>query len=102
MLYTVDGHRLPNGVSLGRLEGYRSSRPVRVGNSAWGQRPLDAHGEILDSAALLERVDSWIVRERWPIIERLARRTTELWSEPDQGIWEFRSERAHFVPSKLK
>ena len=101
VLYTVDGTRPPDEVLLDHLEGYRASRPVRVGNSASGQRQLDAYGEILDSAALLERADPGFVRERWPIIERLAQRTTELWSEPDHGIWEFRSAPAHFVHSKL-
>ncbi|MGA8710605.1 MAG: glycoside hydrolase family 15 protein [Thermoplasmata archaeon] len=101
VVYSVDGGRPPEEFDLDHLEGYLGSRPIRVGNAAAGQRQLDVYGEILDSALLLERVDPAFVRDRWPIIERLARQTTELWSQPDQGIWEFRTEPAHYVHSKL-
>ncbi|MGD0249362.1 MAG: glycoside hydrolase family 15 protein, partial [Thermoplasmata archaeon] len=100
-IYTVDGGRPPTEVEFDHLEGYLGSRPIRVGNAAGGQRQLDVYGELLDSALLLEHNDPAFVRERWPIIERLAHRTTELWSQPDQGIWEFRTAPAHFVHSKL-
>ncbi len=101
VIYSVDGGRPPEEVDLDHLEGYLGSRPIRVGNAAAGQRQLDVYGEILDSALLLERADPAFVRERWPMIERLAQRTTELWAQPDQGIWEFRTEPAHYVHSKL-
>jgi len=101
VVYSVDGGRPPDEVELDHLEGYLDSRPIRVGNAAAGQRQLDVYGEILDSALLLERVDPGFVRDRWPMIERLAQRTTELWSQPDQGIWEFRTMPAQFVHSKL-
>ena len=100
-IYSVDGERPPTERDLDHLEGYLGSRPIRVGNAAASQRQLDVYGEILDSALLLANVDPAFVRDRWPMIERLARRTTELWSEPDRGIWEFRNEPAHFLHSKL-
>lgn len=101
VIYSVDGGRPPTEVELSHLEGYLGSRPIRVGNAAAGQRQLDVYGELLDSALLLERADPAFIRDRWPMIERLAHRTTELWSQPDSGIWEFRTEPAHFVHSKL-
>jgi len=101
VIYSVDGGRPPAEVALDHLEGYLGSRPIRLGNAAAGQRQLDVYGEILDSALLLERADPAFVRDRWPMIERLAQRTTELWSQPDHGIWEFRSTPAQFVHSKL-
>jgi alpha,alpha-trehalase len=101
VIYSVDGGRPPAETDLDHLDGYLGSRPIRVGNAAAGQRQLDVYGEILDSALLLERADPAFVRERWPMIERLAQRTTELWAQPDQGIWEFRTEPAHYVHSKL-
>jgi len=101
VIYSVDGGRPPEEVDLDHLEGYLGSRPIRVGNAAAGQRQLDVYGEILDSALLLEHADPAFVRERWPMIERLAQRTTELWALPDRGIWEFRNEPAHYVHSKL-
>jgi GH15 family glucan-1,4-alpha-glucosidase len=100
-VYTVDGLPPPPEVELTHLEGYRGSRPVRVGNAAADQRQLDIYGEILDSAALLEPVDPAFVRDRWPLIERLAQRTVDLWAQPDSGIWEFRTRPAQYVHSKL-
>ncbi len=100
-VYTVDGGSPPAEGELPHLEGYRGSRPVRVGNAAAGQRQLDIYGEILDSALLLGRLDPAFVRDRWPTIERLAERVTVLWSLPDSGMWEVRSAPAHHVHSKL-
>jgi GH15 family glucan-1,4-alpha-glucosidase len=100
-VFTPDGQPPPEEVELPHLEGFDGSRPVRVGNAAAGQRQLDIYGEILDSALLLERVDPAFVRDRWPVIERLADRVTSLWSLPDSGMWEVRSAPAHHVHSKL-
>jgi GH15 family glucan-1,4-alpha-glucosidase len=100
-LYTVDGQSPPGERELSHLEGYLESRPVRVGNAAADQLQLDVYGEILDSAALLERADPAFVRARWEPLRRLADRTTELWTRPDSGIWEFRTPPAHYVHSKL-
>ncbi|HTT16860.1 MAG TPA: glycoside hydrolase family 15 protein [Thermoplasmata archaeon] len=100
-LYRVDGTTSPPEVELGALEGYLGSRPVRVGNDAANQRQLDVYGELLDAAALLEKVDPAFVRDRWASIERLAETTVRLWREPDFGIWEARNGPAHFVHSKL-
>jgi len=100
-IYTVDGRAPPPETELGHLEGYRGSRPVRVGNAAADQRQLDIYGELLDLANLIERVDPAFVRDRWPTIERLAHQTTQLWALPDSGIWESRATPRHYVHSKL-
>ncbi len=100
-LYAVDGQPPPAEQELSHLRGFQQSTPVRVGNGAADQRQLDIYGELLDSASLLERVDPAFVRDRWPVIERIADQTVRLWSEPDRGIWEFRTAPAHYVHSKL-
>lgn len=82
------------------LEGYRGSRPVRVGNSAASQLQLDALGEILNLAW------RWHLRghspddDEWRFFCELANTAMERWSEPDQGIWEWRGQARHFVHSK--
>ncbi len=100
-VFAVDGSNPPEEEELVHLEGYRGSRPVRVGNAAAGQRQLDIYGEILDSALLLDRLDPAFVRDHWATIERLAERITRLWSLPDSGMWEARGPPAHHVHSKL-
>jgi GH15 family glucan-1,4-alpha-glucosidase len=100
-LYRVDGSPPPPEVELDSLEGYLGSRPVRVGNAAAGQQQLDVYGELLDAAALLERVDPAFVRDHWASIERLADSVAKRWRVPDYGIWEARNGPAHYVHSKL-
>jgi GH15 family glucan-1,4-alpha-glucosidase len=100
-VFAVDGRPAPDEVELPHLEGYRGSRPVRVGNSAVHQRQLDMYGELLDAALMLERSDPAFVLERWSAIEWLADRAAGRWMEPDQGIWEVRAPPAHYVHSKL-
>jgi len=100
-IYTVDGGAPPVEETLDHLDGYRDSKPVRIGNAAADQRQLDIYGEILDSALLLQNLDPAFVRDRWMTIERLAQRVVRLWSLPDSGIWEARSAPAHHVHSKL-
>ena len=100
-VYTVDGGMPLAEVELRHLEGYRGSRPVRIGNAARTQRQLDIYGEILDSALILGRIDPAFVRDHWSTIERLAQRVTALWALPDSGMWEDRAGLAHHVHSKL-
>lgn len=82
------------------LQGYRDSRPVRVGNEATGQTQLDALGEILNLAW------RWHLRghspddDEWRFFSELVDCAAQRWSEPDRGIWEWRGEPRHFVHSK--
>ncbi|MFQ5572362.1 MAG: glycoside hydrolase family 15 protein, partial [Rhodothermales bacterium] len=44
IMYEIDGRRIENEEILDHLEGYRSSRPVRIGNGAANQLQLDIYG----------------------------------------------------------
>jgi GH15 family glucan-1,4-alpha-glucosidase len=83
------------------LEGYRGSRPVRIGNAAARQLQLDIYGEILLSLASFYRAGGYIDDGLWSLIERLVEAAVDNWRLPDHGIWEVRGERRHFVYSKL-
>ncbi len=82
------------------LEGYRGSRPVRVGNGAVGQLQLDALGEILNLAWRWHRRGHSPDDDEWRFFSELVNTAAERWSEPDRGIWEWRGEPRHFVHSK--
>lgn len=82
------------------LEGYRGSRPVRVGNSATGQLQLDAFGEILNLAWRWHRRGHSPDDDEWRFFSELVDCAVERWSEPDKGIWEWQGEPRHFVHSK--
>src|SRR2546423_2329464 len=101
-IYTLDGSRFPPERRLEHLEGYRGSRPVRVGNAAHEQTQLDIYGEVLDAVHLYhERTRRDIPEAWWDDIQFMAARTVEGWREPDNGIWEGRGGRRHFLYSKL-
>lgn len=101
IMYGIDGSRDLSERVLPWLRGWRNSSPVRIGNSAWTQPQHDVYGELLSSVHRL--VDQ--MREFDPVEKRflahLADKAAAVWAEPDQGIWEIRSEPRHYVHSKL-
>ncbi|MCA1814709.1 MAG: glycoside hydrolase family 15 protein, partial [Halobacteriales archaeon] len=99
VLYAVDGAtELPERELP--LDGWRGSRPVRIGNAASEQHQLDIYGELLLSVHARDRAG---VSPRSSTRQSLAGfvdRVAATWREPDQGIWEMRSEPRQFVLSK--
>src|SRR5262249_26481979 len=55
VMYSVDGHRTPAEERLEHLEGYRGSRPVRIGNAAAHQLQLDIYGELMDAVYIFNK-----------------------------------------------
>ncbi|MGI8334365.1 glycoside hydrolase family 15 protein [Actinomadura scrupuli] len=99
IMYTVRGDPVPQEIHDGGLEGYRRSAPVRWGNGAADQRQHDVYGEVLDCA------DQWLLPGRepqpalWSGLAELAEAAARTWRQPDQGIWEVRSEGRVFTYS---
>jgi GH15 family glucan-1,4-alpha-glucosidase len=101
VVYGVGGERLLPEFDLTRLDGYRGSRPVRVGNAAATQKQLDSFGEVLDTAWLYHRRGGTIDAGTWEFLASLVEHVAEVWQEPDEGIWEVRGPSQHFVYSKV-
>ena len=101
IMYGVGGERLLPEVELDWLEGYRGSRPVRIGNGAAQQFQLDTFGELLDTAWLYRQHGGEIDEIFWDFLSRVGGEVLEKWREPDQGIWEIRGEPQQFVYSKV-
>jgi GH15 family glucan-1,4-alpha-glucosidase len=101
IMYTVDGRPVQNEQVLDHLEGYKGSRPVRIGNGAVQQLQLDIYGELMDSVYLYNKYGSPISHALWQHLRRLANWVSDHWQETDEGIWEVRGGRRHFVYSKL-
>ena len=102
-MYAVDGtRRLPES-ELDWLDGYESSRPVRIGNAAAEQLQLDVWGEVLDSLYLAR--EAGIIApghgESWDLQLALLDYLEGAWQQPDNGLWEVRGPRQHFVHSKV-
>ncbi len=100
IMYRVDGSLDLAERTLDHLEGYRRSRPVRIGNAAAGQSQLDVYGEVLDAAALHVEHLGLPRAGVWHALWRLADLAAARWREPDQGLWEVRGGPRHFLYSK--
>ncbi len=100
-MYGIDGRAELKEETLDHLEGYRGSRPVRIGNAASRQLQLDIYGELLDAVYLHNKYVQPIGYDAWTRLRRLVNWLCENWRREDEGIWEVRGGRRHFVYSKL-
>jgi len=101
VLYRLDGrHDVPEE-TLPHLEGYRGSRPVRIGNGAAGQLQLDIYGELMDSVYLYNKYGEPISYQLWRNMVHLVNWVCRHWQGADEGIWEVRGGRKEFVHSRL-
>ena len=101
IMYRLDGQHTIDELTLDHLDGYRGSRPVRVGNSAHHQLQLDIYGELMDSIYLYNKYGSPISYDLWKQLRRILDWVAANWMLPDEGIWEVRGGRQQFVFSKL-
>ena len=101
VMYGLAGERRLTEEELDHLPGYRDSRPVRIGNAAHQQFQLDIYGEVLDSAHLYRRFVGELDLDYWEFCQKVVQYAVEHWREPDEGIWETRGGRQHFVFSKV-
>jgi GH15 family glucan-1,4-alpha-glucosidase len=101
IMYAIDGRHTLTEEALDHLEGYKHSHPVRIGNGAYNQVQLDIYGELMDSVYLYNKYGSPISYELWIYLRRLVNWVCENWQQEDEGIWEVRGGRHHFVYSKM-
>jgi GH15 family glucan-1,4-alpha-glucosidase len=101
IMYGLTGERRLTELELPYLEGYRNSRPIRIGNGAHSQFQLDIYGEIVDSAHLYRRFGGEMDAGYWSYLRRVAEFVIEHWRDPDDGIWEPRVGRKQHVFSKV-
>jgi GH15 family glucan-1,4-alpha-glucosidase len=101
ILYGVAGERRVPERELPWLSGYEGSGPVRVGNGAVDQLQLDVYGEVMDTLWLARSVGLDPDEDAWRMQRGLMRWLESSWQQPDEGLWEVRGERQHFVHSKV-
>ena len=99
IMYDLRGSPVPDEVEDAELEGYRGSAPVRWGNGAADQRQHDVYGEVLDCADQWLRQGGELQPGLWDRLAGLADAADVAWRQPDQGIWEVRSEGRVFTYS---
>ena len=101
IMYGIDGRHTLTEESLDHLDGYKGSKPVRVGNGAYNQLQLDIYGELMDSVYLYNKYGTPISYDLWKHLRRLINWVCDNWQRTDEGVWEVRGGQQHFVYSKL-
>jgi pentatricopeptide repeat protein len=100
-MYGIGGERRRSEFELPDLPGYEGSRPVRVGNAASEQFQLDVYGEVVGVAYAAAMRLGRIEERFWPRWCAIVDHVERVWREPDDGIWEARGPRQHYIYSKV-
>jgi GH15 family glucan-1,4-alpha-glucosidase len=102
VLYDVYGNEPPGERTLDRLAGHFGSRPVRIGNLAREQLQLDVYGEVIDAVThFLQAAGGTLDRETQGVLRGWGEYVCRNWNQPDEGIWEPRTGRAHHTHSRM-
>ena len=104
IMYGIRGERILTEIELDHLSGYQNSRPVRVGNDAYNQKQNDSYGYLMDVIYQYYRyfpgtLDE--IEDIFEVVKNIVKTVIDNWQEPDNGIWEIRGEKKHFVFSKM-
>jgi len=101
IMYGLRGEKDLPEEELHHLDGYKGSRPVRLGNEAANQRQLDIYGEIMGAALKLSDYVGKVDSKLWPLLRNICEHVVAHWREKDSGIWEVRGGPHEFVYSKV-
>ncbi|SES17267.1 Glucoamylase (glucan-1,4-alpha-glucosidase), GH15 family [Pedococcus cremeus] len=101
IMYRVDGSSDLSEEVLDHWEGYRGSRPVRIGNGAAEQLQLDIYGEAIDSIYFADRSGIQAGHRGWLRVAEVLDWLAENWDQPEEGIWETRGGRENFTYGRL-
>ena len=100
ILYCIDGSVHTDEQELDHFEGYRGSAPVRIGNGARDQEQLDLYGAVLEAIWLYAKEVGRLDGDTGKEVARIADYVAEHWHDKDNGIWEVRDDREHYIQSK--
>jgi GH15 family glucan-1,4-alpha-glucosidase len=100
-VYGIAGERRLTELELPWLSGFEGSKPVRIGNAAADQFQLDLYGEVVNTIHEARRAGLEDDGEVWSLTRALVDFVESHWQLPDEGLWEVRGPRRHFVNSKV-
>jgi GH15 family glucan-1,4-alpha-glucosidase len=101
VVYGLDGNSSLPETELRHFQGYKDSKPVRIGNAAARQLQLDIYGELLDSVYLYDKYGEPISYDFWTHLVRLVDWVCTHWQRPDDSIWEVRGGKRQFLYSRV-
>lgn len=101
IMFSIHGHTELAEVELPHLEGYRGSKPVRIGNGAAFHKQVNIYGELMDAIYLYNKYGKPISYDDWLAIRELTDFVCGVWQQKDMSIWEVRGETLDFTYSKI-
>ncbi len=102
IMYRVDGSSDLTEETLDHFEGWRGSRPVRIGNGAADQLQLDIYGEAMDAIFAADSYGQQIAHSGWQALSRITDWLCDNWDQPDEGVWETRGGRKDFTYGRFQ
>jgi pentatricopeptide repeat protein len=102
IMYRVDGSSDLTEQTLDHFEGWRASRPVRIGNGAADQLQLDIYGEALDAIMTGDNYGLEIAHTGWLALTKVIDWVADNWDQPDEGVWETRGGRKDFTYGRFQ
>jgi GH15 family glucan-1,4-alpha-glucosidase len=102
IMYRVDGTSDLVEETLEHFEGWRGSRPVRIGNGAADQLQLDIYGEAADAFFLADDFGLQIAHQGWTELASIVDWLCDHWDQPDEGIWETRGGQRNFTYGRFQ
>lgn len=101
IMFSIRGETDLEEVELTHLDGYRGSKPVRIGNGAALHIQLDIYGELMDAIYLYNKYGKPVSWDQWVAVRQLVDYVCGIWRETDMSIWEVRSRKQNYVYSKI-
>lgn len=103
IMFKVNGERDLTEKILDYLDGYKGSKPVRIGNAAFKQRQIDIFGEVLDAIYTFYVKYKYkpIKNAEWRVVYGFVESAISEWRDKDSSIWEFRTIKQHFIFSEV-
>jgi GH15 family glucan-1,4-alpha-glucosidase len=102
IMYRVDGSSDLTEEILDHFEGWRGSRPVRIGNGAADQLQLDIYGEAMDAVMAGDQAGMPIAHQGWVALTKIMDWVADNWDQPDEGVWETRGGRKDFTYGRFQ
>jgi GH15 family glucan-1,4-alpha-glucosidase len=100
-MYSIDGAKRLDETELNHWDGYRGSKPVRIGNGAYDHIQLDIYGELMDGIYLYNKHGTPVSYDMWCAVQKLVNYVCEHWKSTDMSIWEVRGQRQNFTYSRV-
>jgi GH15 family glucan-1,4-alpha-glucosidase len=102
IMYRVDGTSDLVEETLDHFEGWRGSRPVRIGNGAADQLQLDIYGEAATAIYLADNSGVQAGHQGWTALADIIDWLCDHWDQPDEGVWETRGGRKNFTYGRFQ